>query len=122
MNTQSSRDVNRGGIYTALCTRPSFRPSVPAWRPWVAGSNPSASRVLATWSCGSPRSPPPHPPRAPLGRGVHPPRQQSLGHLELRPQPFLPPGLLSQAEEGRNSRERVYSVRRTFFEIGRAHV
>ena len=52
---------------------------------------------------------------AALGRRVQPLRQQSLGHLELRLQPFLPPGLLSQAEEGRNSRERVYSVRRTFF-------
>jgi hypothetical protein len=29
--------------------------------------------------------------------------------------PRLPPGLLSQADEGPNSRERVFSVRRTFF-------
>jgi hypothetical protein len=29
--------------------------------------------------------------------------------------PLLPPGLLAQADEGANSRERVYSVRRTFF-------
>jgi len=29
--------------------------------------------------------------------------------------PFLPPGLLSQADDGPNSRERVFSVRRTFF-------
>jgi len=52
---------------------------------------------------------------AALGRRVQHLRQQSLGHLELLFQPFLPPGLLSQADEGRNSRERVYSVRRTFF-------
>jgi hypothetical protein len=42
-------------------------------------------------------------------------RQQSLCHLELLLAPFLPPGLLSQADEGTNSRERVFSVRRTFF-------
>jgi hypothetical protein len=42
-------------------------------------------------------------------------RQQSLCHLELLVAPLLPPGLLSQADEGPNSRERAYSVRRTFF-------
>ena len=52
---------------------------------------------------------------AALGRRVQHLRQQSLGHLELLFQPLLPPGLLSQADEGLNSRERVYSVRRTFF-------
>ena len=52
---------------------------------------------------------------APLGRRVQHLRQQSLCHLELLLGPFLPPGLLSQAEEGTNSRERVFSVRRTFF-------
>jgi len=52
---------------------------------------------------------------AALGRRVQHLRQQSLGHLELLLQPWLPPGLLAQADEGRNSRERVYSVRRTFF-------
>ena len=52
---------------------------------------------------------------APLGRRVHHLRQQSLCHLELLLAPFLPPGLLSQADEGPNSRERVFSVRRTFF-------
>jgi hypothetical protein len=52
---------------------------------------------------------------AALGRRVQHLRQQSLCHLELLLMPFLPPGLLSQADEGRNSRERVYSVRRTFF-------
>jgi hypothetical protein len=35
--------------------------------------------------------------------------------LERLFQPLLPPGLLAQADEGTNSRERVYSVRRTFF-------
>jgi hypothetical protein len=35
--------------------------------------------------------------------------------LERLLHPFLPPGLLSQAEEGPNSRERIFSVRRTFF-------
>ncbi|HZE21341.1 MAG TPA: transposase, partial [Desulfobaccales bacterium] len=52
---------------------------------------------------------------AALGRGVQNLRQQSLCHLELLLNPFLPPGLLSQADEGPNSRDRVFSVRRTFF-------
>ncbi len=53
--------------------------------------------------------------RGPLGRRAQNFRQQSLCHLELLLAPFLPPGLLSQAEEGLNSRDRVFSVRRTFF-------
>ncbi|MGD0094779.1 MAG: IS4 family transposase [Planctomycetota bacterium] len=52
---------------------------------------------------------------APMGRRVEQLRQQSLCHLERLLNPFLPPGLLSQADEGPNSRERVFSVRRTFF-------
>jgi len=52
---------------------------------------------------------------AALGRRVHQVRQQSLDRLELLLQPVLPPGLLAQADEGVNSRERVFSVRRTFF-------
>jgi hypothetical protein len=52
---------------------------------------------------------------AALGRRVQHLRQHSLCHLELLLSPFLPPGLLSQAEEGPNSRERVFSLRRTFF-------
>lgn len=52
---------------------------------------------------------------AALGRRIQDLRQQSLCHLELLLNPFLPPGLLSQADEGPNSRERVFSVRRTFF-------
>jgi hypothetical protein len=35
--------------------------------------------------------------------------------LDLLFGPGLPPGLLAQADEGSNSRERIYSVRRTFF-------
>lgn len=52
---------------------------------------------------------------AALGQRVQHLRHQSLCHLELLLAPFLPPGLLSQADEGPNSRERVFSVRRTFF-------
>jgi hypothetical protein len=52
---------------------------------------------------------------AALGRRVHRLRQQSLLHLETLFSPLLPPGLLSQAEEGPNSRDRIYSLRRTFF-------
>lgn len=52
---------------------------------------------------------------AALGRRVQQLRQQSLCHLELLLHPLLPPGLLSQADEGPNSRQRVFSVRRTFF-------
>ena len=53
---------------------------------------------------------------AALGCRVQNLRQQSLCHLELLLAPLLPPGLLSQTDEGPNSRERVYSIRRTFFE------
>jgi len=52
---------------------------------------------------------------AALGRRVHHLRQQSLSCLEQLLEPLLPPGLLSQADEGTNSRDRIYSVRRTFF-------
>jgi len=52
---------------------------------------------------------------AALGRRVQHLRQQSLCHLERLLAPLLPPGLLAQADEGPNSRDRVYSVRRTFF-------
>jgi len=50
-----------------------------------------------------------------LRRRVHLLRQQSLLHLDQLLGPFLPPGLLSQADEGSNSRDRIYNVRRTFF-------
>jgi hypothetical protein len=52
---------------------------------------------------------------APLGGRVQRLRQQSLLHLDQLFGPFLPPGLLSQADEGPNSRDRIYNVRRTFF-------
>ncbi len=52
---------------------------------------------------------------APLGRRAQHLAQQSLCQLELLLNPFLPPGLLAQADEGPNSRERIFTVRRTFF-------
>lgn len=52
---------------------------------------------------------------APLGRRAQHLRQQSLAHMELLLDPFLPPGLLSQADDGPNSRERIFTKRRTFF-------
>jgi len=52
---------------------------------------------------------------AALGRRVEHLRQQSLAHLEQLLGPWLPPGLLSQCEQGPNSRDRIYSLRRTFF-------
>jgi hypothetical protein len=51
----------------------------------------------------------------PLGRRAQHLRQQSLLHLDLLLGPLLPAGLLSQSDEGTNSREQIYSVRRTFF-------
>lgn len=52
---------------------------------------------------------------AALGPRVHPLRQQSLMHLEQLFAPFFPAWLLAQADEGPNSRERIYSVRRLFW-------
>lgn len=52
---------------------------------------------------------------AALGRRVHRLRQHSLLQLEQLFGRFLPPGLLSQADEGPNSRERVFTVRRTLW-------
>ena len=52
---------------------------------------------------------------APLGQRVARLRQQSLLCLDRLFDPFLPPALLAQADEGPNSRERVFTVRRTFF-------
>lgn len=52
---------------------------------------------------------------AALGPRVQDLRQQSLLHLEQLLGQFIPPGLLSQADEGLNSRERIYSLRRTFW-------
>jgi hypothetical protein len=52
---------------------------------------------------------------APLRRRVQSLRQQSLLHLEQLFADFLPPGLLAQADEGPNSRDRIYSIRRLFW-------
>jgi len=50
-----------------------------------------------------------------MGQRVRQLRQQSLLHLDLLFGSLLPRGLLSQSEEGPNSREHIYSLRRTFF-------
>jgi hypothetical protein len=50
-----------------------------------------------------------------LGARVQRLRQQSLLHLDQLFGTWLPPSLLSQADEGPNSRDRIYNVRRTFF-------
>ena len=52
---------------------------------------------------------------AALGPRVHQLRQQSLLHLERLFGSLIPPGLLAQADDGANSRERVFSLRRTFW-------
>ena len=52
---------------------------------------------------------------APMGQRVRQLRQQSLMHLDLLFGSLLPVWLLSQSDEGPNSREQIYSVRRTFF-------
>jgi IS4 transposase len=52
---------------------------------------------------------------APLRQRVRQLRQQSLLHLDQVFERFLPPGLLAQADEGPNSRERIFTIRRTFF-------
>ena len=52
---------------------------------------------------------------APIKQRVQQLRQQSLLQLDLLFSSFLPAWLLAQADEGANSRERIYSVRRTFF-------
>ena len=50
-----------------------------------------------------------------MGHRVQTLRRQSLCHLDLLFQSFLPADLLAQADEGPNSRERIFTVRRTFF-------
>lgn len=52
---------------------------------------------------------------APMGRHLGQLRQQSLLQLDQLFGRFLPPAFLAQADEGPNSRQRVFSVRRTFF-------
>lgn len=74
-----------------------------------------SSTVVILWHMETPFFPAWRARLAAMGRRVHHLRQQSLCHLELLLRPFLPPGLLAQADEGPNSRERVFSLRRTFF-------
>ena len=50
-----------------------------------------------------------------MGQRVARLRQQSLLDLDRLFHPFLPPALLAQADDGPNSRERVFTLRRTFF-------
>jgi hypothetical protein len=50
-----------------------------------------------------------------MGQRIAHLRQQSLCHLDRLFDRFLPPALLAQADEGPNSRERIFTVRRTFF-------
>jgi len=50
-----------------------------------------------------------------LGHRRHNLRQQNRSHLEWLLAPVLPPGLLAPTDEGANSRDRVFSLRRTFF-------
>jgi len=52
---------------------------------------------------------------APMGQRVQRLRRQSLMHLDRLFGSLLPSWLLAQADEGPNSREHIYSVRRTFF-------
>jgi len=62
-------------------------PFFPAWRPRLAALGPRLQRL----------------------------RQHSLPHLEQLLGSFIPTWLLSQAEEGANSRQRIYTLRRTFW-------
>lgn len=52
---------------------------------------------------------------AALGPRVQHLRQQSLLHLEQLFGKFIPAWLVAQADEGANSRERIYSIRRVFW-------
>ena len=52
---------------------------------------------------------------APMGRRVQHLRQQSLHQIEALFAPLLPEALLAQAAQGPNSRQHIYTVRRTFF-------
>jgi hypothetical protein len=52
---------------------------------------------------------------AAFGSRVRSVRHESLLHLEQLFGRFIPAPLLAQADEGPNSRERVYSIRRTFW-------
>jgi IS4 transposase len=50
-----------------------------------------------------------------MGQRVRQLKRQSLMQLDALFAPFLPAWLLAQADDGPNSREHIYSVRRTFF-------
>jgi hypothetical protein len=50
-----------------------------------------------------------------MGQRVRHLKRQSLMHLDALFASFLPAWLLAQADEGPNSREHIYSLRRTFF-------
>jgi hypothetical protein len=52
---------------------------------------------------------------AALGQRVQRTAQQSLTHIEQLFGNILPPALLAQADKGQNSRERVFTLRRTFW-------
>jgi hypothetical protein len=52
---------------------------------------------------------------AAFGQRVHSLRAQPLPHIEKLFSPILPAGLLAQAETGENSRERLFSLRGTFW-------
>lgn len=52
---------------------------------------------------------------AALGRGLHQLRHATLDELELFFASLFPPQLLSQTDEGPNSRARVFPIRRTFW-------
>lgn len=52
---------------------------------------------------------------APMGQRVRHLKRQSLIHLDALFESFLPAWLLAQTDEGPNSRQHVYSLRRTFF-------
>jgi len=50
-----------------------------------------------------------------FGRRVDSLRQATLSQLEEFFAPILPPQLLSQADDGSNSRDRIFTIRRTFW-------
>jgi len=50
-----------------------------------------------------------------MGNRLQALRQHNLWHLDLIFGSWFPPGLLAQTDEGPNSRDRIYNVRRTFF-------
>jgi hypothetical protein len=63
----------------------------------------------------TPYFPPWRPRLAAMGSTIQRLRQQSLHHLEKLFASFIPAHLLAQADEGPNSRDGIYTLRRTFF-------